>query len=125
MVTVLRGVDQQVLIGEEIFVGPTDIDEKTVRVVARGRMMGGPNDGGTFQSVHELSRGQSFSIGPCIVVSLVEIKGQAARFSVRAPRHLGVCKKESIQKAKGNDIGCCPRQRCFAKREFAGGSASD
>src|SRR3954468_19674493 len=105
MKVVSRAVDQAILIGQDIVVAPTDIDEKTVRVVARGRMMGGPNDGGTFQSVHELSRGQSFSIGPCIVVSLVEIKGQAARFSVRAPRHLGVCKKESIQKAKGNDVG--------------------
>jgi len=105
MVSVTRGVDQLVLIGKDMFVGPTDIDEKMVRVVARGRMMGGANDGGTFQSVHELSRGQSFAIGPCIVVSLIEIRGQSARFGVRAPRHLGVCKKESVQKAKGNDVG--------------------
>ena len=37
MVSVTRGVDQLVLIGQDIFVGPTDIDEKTARVLARGR----------------------------------------------------------------------------------------
>jgi len=104
MVTLTRGVDQFVLIGQDILVGPTDIDEKTVRVVARGRMMGGANDGGTFQQAHELMRGQSFSIGPCILVSLIEVRGQSARLGVHAPKHLGVCKKESGQKAKGKDV---------------------
>ena len=105
MVTVTRGVDQWVLIGQDIFVGPTDIDEKAVRILARGRMLGGPNDGGTFQQVHELIRGQTFPIGPCIVVSVLEINGTQVRLGVNAPRHLGVCRKEAIQKAKGNDVG--------------------
>ena len=51
--------------------------------------------------MHELSRGQSFGIGPCIIVSLIEVRGETARLGVRAPRHLGVRKKESVQKAKG------------------------
>lgn len=105
MVSVTRGVDQLVLIGQDIFVGPTDIDEKTARVLARGRMLGGPNDGGTFQNAHELARGQSFAIGPCVIVTLLEIKDQQIRLGIHAPRHLGVCRKETVSKAKGNDVG--------------------
>ena len=105
MVSVTRGVDQLVLVGQDIFVGPTDIDDKTARVIARGRMLGGPNDGGTFQTAHELSRGQSFSIGPCVIVTLLEIKDQHVRLGIHAPRHLGVCRKETVSKTKGNDVG--------------------
>jgi sRNA-binding carbon storage regulator CsrA len=102
MVTFTRAVDQGILIGHEILVSPTDIDAKSVRILARGRMLGGPEDGGTFQSVHELSRGQSFTIGPCIVVTLVEVVGQQIRLGVHAPPHLGVHRKEAAQNAKGS-----------------------
>ena len=107
MVTVTRRVDQWVLIGQDIVVGPTDIDDRTSRVIARGRMLGGANDGGTFQSAHELARGQSFAIGPCIIVTMLEIKGDHVRLAVHAPRHLGVCRKEAVgnQETKGNDVG--------------------
>src|ERR1700712_4378322 len=85
MTRLTRQVDQYIAIGREIVVGPTDIDERTVRVIARGKMFGGPNDGGTFDSVHELSKGQSFSIGDAIVVTLLEIAGKSAKFGVLPP----------------------------------------
>jgi carbon storage regulator CsrA len=102
MQTITRAVDQGILIGHEILVSPTDIDAKSVRILARGRMLGGPEDGGTFQSVHELSRGQSFAIGPCIVVAVIDIAGQQVKLGVHAPPHLGVHRKEAVQNARGS-----------------------
>ena len=68
-------------------------------------MLGGPNDGGTFQSVHELSRGQTFLIGPCIAVTLIDIVGERVRLGVSAPPHVGVSRKEEAQQQnlRGND----------------------
>ncbi len=106
MTMVTRGVDQWVQIGRDIYVGPTDIDPKSVRVLARGRMLAGPNDGGTFQSVHELARGQSFAIGPCVVVTVMDIRGEKVHLGVHAPPHVEVRRKEAVQqKTKGNDVG--------------------
>lgn len=90
-----RGVDEWLVIGDDIFVAPTDIDEKSVRLIAKGRMLGGPNDGGTFQSAHELSKGQSFPIGPMIQVTLVEVRGGMVRIGINAPPHLALHRKES------------------------------
>ena len=90
-----RGVDEWIVIGDDIFVAPTDIDEKSARVIAKGRMLGGPSDGGTFQSVHELTKGQSFPIGPMIHVSLVEVRGDVVRIGISAPPHLALHRKES------------------------------
>ena len=50
MQTITRAVDQGILIGREIVVSPTDIDAKSVRILARGRMLGGPEDGGIVVS---------------------------------------------------------------------------
>lgn len=105
MKVVSRAVDQAILIGSEIVVAPTDIDEKTVRVIARGRMFGGANDGGTFQSAHEMSKGQMFRIGENIAVTLIEVVGNKARLGVNAPPHLTVIRKEKAQQQnlRGND----------------------
>jgi sRNA-binding carbon storage regulator CsrA len=102
MVSVTRSVDQLVLIGQDIFVGPTDIDDKTTRVIARGRMLGGPNDGGTFQTAHELSRGQSFSIGPCVIVTLLEIKDQQVRLGIPRAAPPGRVPQGNGQQDQGN-----------------------
>jgi carbon storage regulator CsrA len=90
-----RGVDEWIVIGDDILVAPTDIDEKSVRLIAKGRMLGGPSDGGTFQSVHELSKGQSFPIGPMIQITLVEVRGEVVRLGVQCPPHLALHRKES------------------------------
>lgn len=95
-----RGVDEWLVIGDDIFVAPTDIDEKSVRLIAKGRMLGGPNDGGTFQSAHELSKGQSFPIGPMIQVTLVEVRGGMVRIGINAPPHLALHRKESPKSIK-------------------------
>jgi sRNA-binding carbon storage regulator CsrA len=105
MKVVIRAVDQAILIGQDIVVAPTDIDEKTVRVIARGRMFGGPTDGGTFQSAHEMSKGQMFRIGESVAVTLIDIVANKARLGVNAPPHMDVIRKEKAQQQnlRGND----------------------
>jgi sRNA-binding carbon storage regulator CsrA len=96
MTLIRRGVDQWIVIGREIFVSPTDVDARMVRVIARGRMSGGAEDGATFHSTHELSKGQSFSIGPNIVVTLIDVAGNEASFGVLASPSLPVQAADSI-----------------------------
>jgi hypothetical protein len=50
-------VDQEISIGRDIRVSPTDIDAYGVRLIARGRVLGGPRDGDAFETVHELLPG--------------------------------------------------------------------
>jgi sRNA-binding carbon storage regulator CsrA len=81
-------VDQQLHIGSGIVVVPTDIDSKGVRLIARGRVLGGPNDGGNFETVHEMPVGSSINLGPHVVVTLVEVRGGVARVDVFVPANV-------------------------------------
>ncbi len=83
-------VDQLVAIGREIVVVPTDIDVRIVRLLARGRQFGGPNDGASFESIHELSRGQSISVGQNIAIMLIDIAAKEATIGVLAPKGIAV-----------------------------------
>jgi sRNA-binding carbon storage regulator CsrA len=94
MIVVSRRVDEWVQIGSDVLLAPTDIDQRIVRVIVRGRMIGGPNDGQPFEAVHELSRGQVFPIGPFVHVTAMEIRPPIVQFGFDAPRHLPVHTKE-------------------------------
>jgi sRNA-binding carbon storage regulator CsrA len=83
-------VDQEIAIGQDIRVSPTDIDAYGVRLVARGRVLGGPNDGNSFESTHELLPGNAVNFGPHVVVTLVEVCSDIARFHVFAPANVTV-----------------------------------
>jgi sRNA-binding carbon storage regulator CsrA len=87
---VVLKVDQWVSIGKDIGVSPTDIDSKSVRLIARGRELGGPNDGGDFEKTHELRVGSSVNLGPHVAVTLVEVRGKTARLDVFAPANVAV-----------------------------------
>jgi sRNA-binding carbon storage regulator CsrA len=100
MLVFSRRVDQWLSVGSDILVGPTDIDDRTARVLAKGRMIGGAEDGGTFQSAHELSPGQSFSIGSMIVVTLLEVGPDSVRLGINAPPHLRVSSKDKRQASR-------------------------
>ena len=105
MLMISRQVDEWVQIGDGVFVSPTDIDDKTVRVIARGRMIGGPDDGAAFESAHELTRGQSFPIGSLIVVTVLDLRPPLVRLGIDRPKHVPVRRKEAVdaeRKAKEN-----------------------
>jgi sRNA-binding carbon storage regulator CsrA len=105
MTVFTREVDQYILIGEDIRLSPTDIDPQGARLVARGRMLGGPEDGATFDLAHELTVGQSWHLGPNVVVTLIEVRGETARLGVLAPNHITVQTKEQVDHQRGGGQG--------------------
>jgi hypothetical protein len=90
MQRVVLKVDQWLSIGRDIRVSPTDIDAKGARLLTRGRVLGGANDGAAFETVHEMTVGSSVHFGPHVVVTLVEVRGQKARLDVFVPANVSV-----------------------------------
>jgi sRNA-binding carbon storage regulator CsrA len=87
---VVLKVDQSLTIGRDIRISPTDIDSKGIRLLAEGRVLGGPNDGALFEDVHEMKIGASVHLSPHVVVTLVEVRGRIARLDVFAPANVAV-----------------------------------
>jgi sRNA-binding carbon storage regulator CsrA len=83
MIVVLRKVDEWVQVGSDVLLSPTDIDARTVRVIVKGRMIGGPDDGQPFEAAHEMSRGQSISIGPLVHMAVMEIRPPVVQLGLR------------------------------------------
>ncbi len=83
-------VDQWLTIGSDLRVSPTDIDAKGVRLIARGRILGGANDGEPFEKVYEMTVGSSANLSPHVAVTLVEVRGAVARVDVFAPANVSV-----------------------------------
>ena len=100
MLTITREVDQWIQIGEDLFVAPTDIDATGVRLYAKGRVLGGEEDGATFTKAADLNVGGELRLGPSVVITVVEVKGDAVRLAVQAPKHIGVHRKELVDQVK-------------------------
>jgi len=100
MLVLSRKVDEWIQIGDDLFVGPTDIDAKGVRLLAHGRMLGGPEDGAGFKKAQEVALGGEMRIGPHVVVTVVDIRGEQARFGLVVPASLTVHRKEVVDAAK-------------------------
>ena len=106
MIVVLRKVDEWVQVGSDVLLSPTDIDARVVRIIVKGRMIGGPDDGQPFEAAHEMSRGQSISIGPFVHMAVMEIRPPVVQLGFDVPRHLPVHKKEhadALRKKKDKD----------------------
>jgi sRNA-binding carbon storage regulator CsrA len=106
MIVVSRKVDEWVQVGSDVLLSPTDIDQRTVRIIVKGRMIGGPEDGQTFEAVHEASRGQTFAIGPFVHVAVMEIRPPVVQLGFDAPRNLSVHTKEhadALRRKKDKD----------------------
>jgi sRNA-binding carbon storage regulator CsrA len=94
MLAITRKVDQWVQIGQSIAVAPTDIDAKSVRLIARGRVIGGADDGAAFERTAELGVGGEMRLGEHVVVSVLDIRGDEVRLGVQSPKHVRVDRKE-------------------------------
>jgi sRNA-binding carbon storage regulator CsrA len=90
MTIITREVDQSIRIGTAIRLSPTDIDRTGVRLLAEGHHIGGPHDGETFRSTHELAKGGSLRLGPMITITVLELFDDAVRLGILAPAHLPV-----------------------------------
>ena len=94
MLAITRRVDQWVQIGQSIAVAPTDIDQKSVRLIARGRVIGGAEDGAAFEKTAEIALGGEMRLGEHVVVSVLAINGEEVRLGVQSPKHVRVHRKE-------------------------------
>jgi sRNA-binding carbon storage regulator CsrA len=94
MLAITRKVDQWVQIGQSIAVAPTDIDAKAVRLIARGRVLGGAEDGAAFEKTAEIALGGEMRLGEHVVVSVLAINGEEVRLGVQSPKHVRVHRKE-------------------------------
>ncbi len=101
MFAITRKVDELIQIGGDIVVGPTDIDAKVVRLLARGRTMGGADDGASFTKVAELAINGEMRLGEHVVISVIDIRGDAVRLGVQVPKHVEVTRKESAPQDRG------------------------
>ena len=94
MLAITRKVDQWVQIGQSISVAPTDIDDKCVRLIARGRVIGGAEDGAAFEKTAEMAVGGEMRLGEHVVVSVLAIHEGEVRLGVQSPKHVRVGRKE-------------------------------
>ncbi len=102
MILLKRQIDRVMMIGRDVLVWATDIDIRGARVIAEGRILGGPNDGDRFHTVHELKKGQSFVVGDCVTITLMDLypDDQEVCFGVLCPRHLPVMRQEVFEQLK-------------------------
>jgi len=94
MLAITRKVDQWVQIGQSIAVAPTDIDAAAVRLIARGRVIGGADDGAAFETTADLAVGGEMRLGEHVVVTILAIAGDEVRLGVQSPKHVRVDRKE-------------------------------
>ena len=100
MLTITREVDQWIQIGDGLFVSPTDIDAQGVRLFAKGRVLGGEEDGATFSKAADLAIGGELRLGPSVVITVVGLVRDAVRLGVQAPRNISVHRKELVDQVK-------------------------
>ena len=101
MFAITRKVDELIQIGGDMVVGPTDIDAKIVRLLARGRIIGGPDDGASFTKTAELGINGEMRLGEHVIVSVVDIRGDAVRLGIQVPKHVEVSRKENARQDRG------------------------
>ena len=109
MLAITRRVDQWVQIGQSISVSPTDIDEKTVRLIARGRVLGGAQVGGRADELGVGGHGQDAAdplevLGGHVLQALDELSGR----EVRADLVLGPRGELLDRRGGGGHLGVSP-----------------
>lgn len=89
--TVMLQVDQVLRIGEKLTVSPTDIDTTGVRLLVKGELLGGPNDGERVNEAKEIGPNSMMTLGALISLSLVSAADNGrAMFHVIAPANVKV-----------------------------------
>lgn len=100
MTILSRQVDEWIVIGEKLTLSPTDIDDGGVRVIVRGELMGGLEDGLSVDRPHELAVGSSLPLGSLVSVTLMKVEHPAAPqplravFGIHAPPNVTIHRKE-------------------------------
>ena len=88
--SVVAAVDQAIAVGSAVTVTPTDVDFAGARVLVRGELVGGPDDGARVDEARELRVGGAVHLGTLVTITLAAVAGPRARFLVVAPTHMPV-----------------------------------
>jgi sRNA-binding carbon storage regulator CsrA len=88
--SVVAAPDQTIAVGGAVTITPTDVDPAGVRVLVRGELLGGPDDGLRINEPREMRIGGVLQLGTQITVTLAAVAGPRARFLVIAPPHMSV-----------------------------------
>lgn len=85
--------DQWTAVGQSMTFAVTDIDAAGVRVLLRGQIIGGPEDGAALDRATEIAVGSEARIG-LVTIALIDTKngpaGGSAKVGVFCPPHLAI-----------------------------------
>lgn len=85
--------DQWIAIGQGLAFAITDIDPEGVRVLLRGQIIGGPDDGERVDRAMEIAVGSEARVG-IVTLTLIDTKetktGGTAKLGVFCPPHMAI-----------------------------------
>jgi hypothetical protein len=98
-----RQVDEWIVIGERLRLAPTDIDSGGARIIVRGELIGGADDGAPIDRSYELAIGSSLRLGALVNITLMKTILQSplpprAQFGIQVPPKLIVQQKEIVDR---------------------------
>jgi sRNA-binding carbon storage regulator CsrA len=88
--TIIIKPDQTLHIGDKLTAALTDIDTDGVRLMIRGELLGGPDDGAWVYEPRELALHNTMSLGTLVTLMLVSTNTQQAMLHVIAPPGMSV-----------------------------------
>ncbi len=99
MIVVSRKPDETLLIGTKLSATVTDVDAGGARIIVRGELIGGAQDGASVDQPFELGIDGEISLGSMVRLTLVRIatNEQRAYLGVIVPKHIGVHRKEVFE----------------------------
>lgn len=105
MIVVSRKPDETLLIGTKLSATVTDVDAGGVRILVRGELIGGAQDGASVDQPFELGIQSEISLGTMVTLTLVRVatNEQRAYLGVIVPKHIGVERKEISETRQRQD----------------------
>jgi len=88
--TVVIKLDQTIHLGDKLTLALTDIDPDGIRIVVRGELLGGPDDGAWVYEPKELALHNTLSLGTLVTVMLFSTNTEQAMLHVIAPPGVSV-----------------------------------
>lgn len=108
MTILSRQIDEWIVIGERLTLSPTDIDARAARIMVRGQLIGGADDGLSVDRSYELAVGSEVRLGDLVSVTLLKVApsqnghaGSQAVFGIQAPPNLTIHRKELSDPGSG------------------------
>ncbi len=82
--------NQFIRIGQHLSIEVTDVDASGIRVVIKGELVGGPEDGRIVNEAREVAINSDLAIGTLITITLMRVAGTLSHLSVVRPPHMKI-----------------------------------